>query len=52
MSRTVSLSVDIDNDMELPRVMEIMARHMAGLILEGIDARIFAYTSDDDEDDG
>lgn len=51
MSRTVSLSVDVEDDMELPRVMEILARHMAGLVLEGVDARIFAYTDASEGDE-
>lgn len=48
MSRTVCLGIDIENDSELPRVLEVVGRAMAGLTLEGLDARIFTYTSDDE----
>lgn len=41
--RTVCLSVDVAEDSELPRVLEVVARTMAGLVLEGIDARIYTY---------
>lgn len=52
MARTISLSVDVDDDMELPKVMEILSRHACGLIMEGLDVRIFAYTVGEDGTDG
>lgn len=48
MNRTVSLSVDVQDDSDLPRVMEVMGRAAAGLILEGIDARIYSFDTEDD----
>lgn len=45
--RTVSLTVDVAQDSDMPRVLEVLARAAAGLILEGVDARIHAYQFDD-----
>ena len=46
MSRTISLSVDVEDDATLPVVLEVLSRHAAGLIMEGFDVRVFAYTSE------
>jgi len=50
-TRTVSLSVDVEDDSILPRVMEVMARCMSGLVMEGIDARVFAYTTEEETEE-
>lgn len=47
MARRVSLSVEVTQDAELPRVLEVVGRAMAGLVLEGIDASIFTYADED-----
>lgn len=52
MTRSLSLNVDIDDDMALPRVMEILARSLSGLALEGYDAWIFAGTAAEWDDEG
>lgn len=48
--RTLRLSVHIDKDVDLPRVMEVLSRTGLGLLMEGLDIQIFAYTDDDDDD--
>lgn len=48
MTRTVSLSVDVEDDAFLPRIMEVMARCMCGLVMEGVDARVFAYSTEEE----
>lgn len=44
--RTVNLSVDVTEDADLPRVLETLARAMGGLVLEGIDARLYTYETE------
>lgn len=47
----MNLTVTVENDKELPNVMEIVARLMAGIALEGVDVRMYVYTMDDEEAD-
>lgn len=51
MTRSVSLNVDITDDALLPRVLEVLGRSLSGLVMEGLDAWIFAGTAIEWEDE-
>lgn len=51
MSRSVNLTVTVEDDKDLPNVMEIVARLMAGIALEGVDVRMYVYTLEDEDED-
>lgn len=44
--RSISLTVDVENDADLPRVLEVLARAAAGLLLDGLESRIYAHQFD------
>lgn len=48
--RTVSLAIDTKTDSEVARAYEVLARLAAGLVCEGIEARIYTFT-DESEDE-
>ena len=50
MSRTISLSIDVASDADLPRVMEALSNHGVALLMEGFNVRVYAYTNGDGED--
>jgi len=41
------LTVDVEGDEQLVRAVETLSRSVAGLILEGMDARLSSYVPDD-----
>lgn len=47
--RTVTLAVDTTDDEDFIRVHEHLSRMCAGLVLSGDEARVFAYTTEDEE---
>jgi hypothetical protein len=49
--RSISLTVDVAQDNDLPRVLDVLARAAAGLLLEGIDTRIHSFQFDDSDVD-
>lgn len=49
--RSVSLTVDVEHDAHLPTVLEVLARAAAGLLLEGVEARIHSFQFDQSEID-
>lgn len=50
MKRTVSLSVDTSTDEEFVTIYEKLARQAAGLQLDGVQGRVFAYDEDDEDE--
>jgi hypothetical protein len=47
-ARTVMLSVDCPDDATFVNLFELLARHCAGLILDGHDARVFSHDVDEE----
>lgn len=48
MKRTVTLNVDTDDDQAFVEIYERLAQQAAGLILDGIDARVYSYLADEE----
>lgn len=49
--RSVVLSVDVSTDQELATVHEALSRAAVGYVLDGLDARVYVLTDDDDGDE-
>lgn len=49
-ARTVMLTVDVETDADVVRTVEALSRALAGLLLEGLDARLSAFKPDDLDD--
>lgn len=52
MSTTVNLAVDCNTDSDIAQAFEVLGRLAGGLVIEGIEARLFAFRDDDDMEDG
>lgn len=50
-SKRLNLSVETDSPELVTRAAEVLARALAGLVLEGMDASMFVYDTDDEDDD-
>lgn len=48
-SRSISLTVDLNDDTDVMRVVEVLARAAGGLLLDGIESRIYGHQYDDAE---
>lgn len=46
-TRTIMLTVDVETDADVVRTVETLSRAVAGLLLEGLDARLSSYVDDD-----
>lgn len=47
--RTVMLSVDVETDEQVVRTVETLSRAVAGLMLEGLEATLSSFVSEDDQ---
>ena len=46
MKRTITLSVQVEAPAQIPTIAEVLARAMAGLLMDGIEASIYSYEED------
>ena len=51
MSRTVNLAIDCETDNEIAKAFEVLGRIAGGLVIDGMEARIYAYNIDDEDED-
>lgn len=49
--RTVNLSIDTDNDADFSKAFEVAGRLAAGLIIEGMEVRLYAFLTPDVDDE-
>lgn len=49
--RTVSLAIDCRTDAEVAKAFEVLGRIAGGLVIDGLEARIYAFNEIDEEDE-
>jgi hypothetical protein len=47
--RTISLTADIKHPHDVPKIVEVLGRACAGLLLDGIESTVYSHQFDDAE---
>ena len=47
--RSIVLSVTLEQDSQVVKILEVLGRAMAGLLLDGIEAKIYAYEYEEEQ---